>query len=265
MSGKVVVITSGKGGVGKTTTTANIGMGLASRNKSVVVVDADIGLRNLDMLLGLENRIVYDLVHVIEKRCVLRQALIRDKHFRNLFLLPAAQTRDKDSVSPEQMNELILNLKEQFDYVLIDSPAGFERGLRNSIIAADSALVITTPEVSAVRDADRVIGLLEANNKRDPQLIINRLKPELVREGDMLDVDDVLQILAIELLGVVPEDSNMIRYTNRGEPAILDNISLSGRAFNNIAARLDGEDRPFMSLEIKENFFQRLGRIFTRA
>ena len=158
-----------------------------------------------------------------------------------------------------------MNLKEQFDYVLIDSPAGIERGFRNSIIAADSALVITTPEVSAVRDADRVIGLLEANNKRDPQLIINRLKPELVREGDMLDVDDVLQILAIELLGVVPEDSNMIRYTNRGEPAILDNISLSGRAFNNIAARLDGEDRPFMSLEIKENFFQRIGRIFTRA
>ncbi|HWP46117.1 MAG TPA: septum site-determining protein MinD [Candidatus Limnocylindrales bacterium] len=249
MESKAIVVTSGKGGVGKTTTTANLGVGLALLGKKVVVVDADIGLRNLDMILGLENRIVYDLVHVVEKRCKLSQALIRDKNVKTLFLLPAAQTRDKDDVSPEQMIELIETLKKEFDYVLIDCPAGIEAGFRNAVVGADFAIVVTTPEVSSVRDVDRVIGLLEASEKSQPKLIINRIKPDLVKRGDMMDASAILQILAVELLGIVPDDENMVAYTNRGEPAALSPRSPAGKAYRNIAMRLEGQKVDVLSPE----------------
>jgi septum site-determining protein MinD len=257
MQSKSIVITSGKGGVGKTTTTANLGVGLALLGKKVVVVDADIGLRNLDMILGLENRIVYDLVHVVEKRCKLSQALIRHKHsdLRNLFLLPAAQTRDKDDVSPEQMLELIDALKKEFEYVLIDCPAGIEAGFRNAVVGADFAIVVTTPEVSSVRDVDRVIGILDASEKRQPKLIINRLKQDLVKKGDMMDASAILQILAVELLGIVPDDEHMVAYTNRGEPAALSPRSGSGKAYRNIAMKLDGQKVDTINLEEEKSGF----------
>lgn len=261
MAGKVFVITSGKGGVGKSTNTANIGTGLAMAGRKVCVVDADIGLRNLDMVLGLENRIVYDLVNVVERKCKISQALIRDKRHQNLFLLPAAQTRDKDAVNAEQMLELTEKLRKVFDYVLIDCPAGIESGFRNAVVGADMALLVTTPEVSAVRDVDRVIGLLEASGKRNPKLIINRLNPDLVKKGDMLDTETILQILAVELIGVVPEDSNMVAYTNRGEPAILSEKSLAGKAFKNIVRRIEGEQVPFLPLDGNKGFFSGLKRL----
>ena len=261
MSGKVLVVTSGKGGVGKSTNTANIGTGLAMAGRKVCVVDADIGLRNLDMVLGLENRIVYDLVNVVERKCKISQALIRDKRHQNLFLLPAAQTRDKDAVTSEQMLELTEKLRKVFDYVLIDCPAGIESGFRNAVIGADMAILVTTPEVSAVRDVDRVIGLLEASGKRNPKLIINRLNPELVKKGDMLDTETILQILAVELLGIVPEDQNMVAYTNRGEPAILSDKSLAGKAFKNIVRRLEGEQVEFLPLNGNKGFFSSLKRL----
>jgi len=201
-----LVITSGKGGVGKTTTCANLGIALASCGHKVVLVDADIGLRNLDIVLGLENRIVYDLVDVAEGYCRLRQALIKDKRMEGLFLLPAAQTRDKTAVTPEQMKELITELKEEFDYVLVDCPAGIEQGFRNAVAGADKAIIVTTPEVSAVRDADRIIGLLEAAGFEKPELIINRINPKMVARGDMMDIPDIIDILAIDLIGVVPDD-----------------------------------------------------------
>ena len=216
--GEVIVITSGKGGVGKTTTTANIGTALALLGKKVVLVDADIGLRNLDVVMGLENRIVYDLVDVVEKVCRLKQALIRDKRFEGLYLLPAAQTKDKTAVSPQQMQELCEQLKEEFDFVLIDCPAGIEQGFKNAIAGADKAAVVTVPEVSAVRDADRIIGLLSANDIMDPELIINRLRIDMVKRGDMMDIDDTIEILGVDLLGVVPDDERVVISTNRGEP-----------------------------------------------
>lgn len=259
--GKVFVITSGKGGVGKSTNTANLGTGLALLGRKVVVVDADIGLRNLDMILGLENRIVYDLVNVVERQCKISQALIRDKRFKNLFLLPAAQTRSKEAVSAEQMLELTEKLRKVFDYVLIDCPAGIETGFRNAVVGADLALLVTTPEISAVRDVDRVIGLLEASGKRNPKLIINRLNPELVKRGDMLDTETILQILAVELVGVVPEDEDMVAYTNRGEPAILSQKSLAGKAFKNIVRRLEGEEVEFLPLNGNRGFFKGLKRL----
>ncbi|MFO7245436.1 MAG: septum site-determining protein MinD [Thermaerobacter sp.] len=261
--GKSIVITSGKGGVGKTTTTANLGMALAQRGARVALVDADIGLRNLDVLLGLENRIVYDLVDVVEGFCRLRQALIRDKRCENLFLLPAAQTRDKTAVSPDQMRALVAELKESFDVVLIDSPAGIEQGFQNAVAGADEAVVVTTPEVSAVRDADRIIGLLEAQEFHAPRLIINRIRPAMVSRGDMMDINDILEILAIDLVGVVPEDEHIVVSTNRGEPAVLQNSSLAGRAYRNIAARLMGEDVPFLDLQSANGgLLGRLRRIF---
>ena len=214
MAGEVIVITSGKGGVGKTTTTANIGTALAMMGKRVCLIDADIGLRNLDVVMGLENRIVYDIVDVVEGSCRLEQALIRDKRHNNLFLLPAAQTRDKSAVTPYQMKELTEALKKEMDYVLVDSPAGIEQGFKNSIAGADRANIVTTPEVSAVRDADRIIGLLETEGLKDPEVIINRLRPEMVNKGDMMDIDDMIEILAIKLLGVVPEDDNIVISTN---------------------------------------------------
>lgn len=259
MSAKVLTITSGKGGVGKTTATANLSVALAARGQRVVAIDADIGLRNLDMVMGLENRIVYDLVDVVEGRCRLRQAMVRDKRLSELYLLPAAQTRDKSAVQPEQMVEVCDMLRPNFDFVLIDSPAGIEQGFRNAIAPSDEALVVTTPEVSAVRDADRIIGLLEAAEKGLPRLIINRLRPDMVRRQDMLGIDDVLDVLAVDLLGIVPEDEQVIVSTNRGHPLTLNGQTPAGKAFGNIADRLLGKDVPLISLT-KEGWLQRIQR-----
>ena len=261
MSALVITITSGKGGVGKTTATANLSVALAMRGQRVVAIDADIGLRNLDVVMGLENRIVYDLVDVVEERCRLRQAMVRDKRFPELYLLPAAQTRDKTAVQPEQMVEVCDELRPDFDFILVDSPAGIEQGFRNALAPADEAIVVTTPEVSAVRDADRIIGLIEAAEKERMRLLINRLRPEMVRREDMLGIDDVLDILAIDLLGVVPEDEEVIVATNRGRPLALENHTRAGQAFNNIARRLLGEDVPWMSLQ-KESLIARVRRFF---
>jgi septum site-determining protein MinD len=261
---RVITITSGKGGVGKTTSTANLGTALAMQGFKVAVVDADIGLRNLDVVMGLENRIVYDLVDVLEGRCRMRQALIKDKHFPDLCLLPAAQTRDKDAVSPEDMIALSNQLRAEFDYVLIDSPAGIEGGFRNAIAGADEVVIVTTPEVSAVRDADRIIGLVEAFEKGHPRLVINRIKPKMVSRGEMMSIEDVLQILAIELIGVVPDDEQIVTATNRGEVAVLDRGSRAGRAFGDIARRLAGEKVPFMALDEEPGMLDRLFAMFGR-
>lgn len=263
--GEVLVITSGKGGVGKTTATANIGTGLALLGKKVVLVDTDIGLRNLDVVLGLENRIVYDIVDVVRENCRLRQALIKDKKFDNLFLLPAAQTKDKTSVSEEQMKKLCADLKEEFDFVVVDCPAGIEQGFKNAIAGAEKAIVVSTPEVSAVRDADRIIGLLEASGIKDPRLVINRIRPQMVKKGDMMSIDDMIDILAIDLLGVVPDDEFIVVSTNRGEPAVLDNSNLAGAAFRNITKRILGEDIPLMNLEPNTGWFEKLKRFVTRS
>jgi septum site-determining protein MinD len=264
MAGRVITITSGKGGVGKTTTTANIGVALARRGQRVACVDADIGLRNLDVVMGLENRIVYDLVDVVEGRARLRQALIKDKRLPELQLLPAAQTRDKSAVNESQMINLCEDLKKEFDFVLIDSPAGIETGFKNSVAPADQVLIIVTPEVSAVRDADRVIGLVEASEKPTPQLIINRLRPAMVRRGDMLDTADVLEVLAIDLIGIVPEDETIITSTNKGQPVALEDRSAAGAAFIRIAQRLMGEDIPFQAFDESPNWLDRVSRIFRR-
>ena len=260
MPGRVIVITSGKGGVGKTTTTANIGTGLALRGKKVCMIDADIGLRNLDVVMGLENRIVYDLVEVVEGNCKLRQALIKDKRNDNLFLLPAAQTREKDAVSPEQMKELCAQLAEEFDFVILDSPAGIEHGFRNAIAGADEAIIVTTPEVSAVRDADRIIGMLEAHELHNPQLVINRIRLDMVKRGDMMDIDDVLDILAIDLVGVIPDDQSIIVATNKGEPVVLNTRSNAGKAYANIVCKILGEDVPLFQLE-HNGWVEKLRRI----
>jgi septum site-determining protein MinD len=264
MTGKVLTITSGKGGVGKTTTTANIAVALAAMGGRVVCIDGDIGLRNLDVVMGLENRIVYDIVDVVEGRARLRQAMIKDKRLPELNLIPAAQTRDKSAVSPADMIKLCDELRADFDWILIDSPAGIERGFRNSIAPADVVLVVTNPEVSAVRDADRVIGLIEAEEKGPGQLIINRVKIDMVKRGDMLSTDDVLDILAIPLIGVIPDDEGILVSTNRGAPAAMDDKSRSGQAFRDIAKRLSGEEVPFMSLEDNRGFFQKLAARFAR-
>ena len=264
MAAKVLTISSGKGGVGKTTAVANIAVALATLGQRVVCVDGDIGLRNLDVVMGLENRIVYDVVDVVEGRCRLRQAMIRDKRLPELYLIPAAQTRDKSAVSPSDMVRLCDELRAECDWVLIDSPAGIERGFRNAIAGADKVLVVTNPEVSAVRDADRVIGLLEAEGKGSPSLVINRLNPTLIKRGDMLSVDDVLDLLAIHLLGIVPEDESVIIGSNRGQPISLDGKSRAGLAFQNIARRLMGESVPFMTLEEHDGFWNRLSRLTGR-
>ncbi len=262
MSGKVVTITSGKGGVGKTTATANLAVALARLGRRVVAVDADIGLRNLDVVMGLENRIVYDLVDVAEGRCRLRQALIRDKRLEGLFLLPAAQTRDKTAVNPSDMVRICDELRSQFDFIVIDSPAGIEQGYRNAVAPADEVLVLTNPEVSAVRDADRIIGLVEAEGKGPARLIINRVDIERIRRGDMLDTADVVEILAVELIGIVPEDPSILVSTNRGQPIALDGNSPAALAFHNIARRLLGDDVPFMPLHSTDGLLQRLRRVF---
>jgi len=260
--GEIIVVTSGKGGVGKTTTTANIGTGLALKGKSVVLVDTDIGLRNLDVVMGLENRIVYDLVDVVDGVCRLRQALIKDKRYTNLYLLPAAQTKDKNAVNPEQMQKLACELADEFDYVIFDCPAGIEQGFKNAIAGAKKAIVVTTPEVSAVRDADRIIGLLEASGLRNPMLIINRIKMDMVKRGDMMNIDDMIDILAIDLLGVVPDDDFIVVSTNRGEPAITIEQSLAGQAYRNVVRRIMGEDVPFMNLESDDGFLKKMVKLF---
>ena len=254
---EVIVITSGKGGVGKTTTTANVGTGLAQLNKKVVMIDTDIGLRNLDVVMGLENRIVYNLVDVIEGKCRLKQALIKDKKYPELCLLPSAQTRDKDAVTPEQMVELIDELRKEFDYILLDCPAGIEQGFKNAIAGADKALVVTTPEVSAIRDADRIIGLLEANDLRDIHLIINRLRPDMIARGDMMSVDDVTEILAVDLIGTLLDDEQIVIATNQGEPLSGKN-SQAEEEYRNICKRLMGEEVPFAELRQKNGMFSRL-------
>ncbi|MBE6011893.1 septum site-determining protein MinD [Anaeropeptidivorans aminofermentans] len=259
---EVIVVTSGKGGVGKTTTSANLGAGLAIEGKKVALVDADIGLRNLDVVMGLENRIVYDIIDVIDGNCRIKQALIKDKRYPNLFLMPAAQTKDKDAITPEQMRKLCESLKEEFDFVVIDCPAGIEQGFKNAISGADKAVVVTTPEVSAVRDADRIIGLLEAHSLKNPTLILNRVRPDMVKRGDMMAIEDVTEILAIDILGVVPDDESIVVSTNRGEPAVADMNSKAGQAFRNITKRLMGENVPFMDMSENENFFQRFKKLF---
>ena len=257
---EVIVITSGKGGVGKTTTTANIGTGLAMLNKKVVLIDADIGLRNLDVVMGLENRIVYNLVDIIEGHCRLKQALIKDKKYNTLSLLPAAQTRDKTSVTPEQMKKLTDSLRDEFDYILIDCPAGIEQGFKNAIAGADKAIVVTTPEVSAIRDADRIIGLLEANELRNSQLIVNRLRVDMVKRGDMMNINDVVEILAIDLLGAVPDDENIVISTNNGEP-LVGNNTMAGKAYLNIFNRILGEEIPIMNFDVEKGFLSKLKNI----
>lgn len=260
MKGQILTVTSGKGGVGKTTTTANIGAALAAQGKKVALVDADIGLRNLDLVLGLENRIVYDLVDIVEGTCRIKQAMIRDKRLDNLCLIPAAQTRDKSAVSTEQMIELCEELREMFDFTLIDSPAGIEQGFKNSIAGADEVIVVTNPEVSSVRDADRIIGLVEAAEIPAPRLVLNRIDAAMVARGDMMSLEDVTDILAIPVLGIVPMDENIIMSTNRGEPVALDTQSRSGQAFRNIGYRITGHDVPLMSMEAPDGMFKRMLR-----
>lgn len=240
--GEVIVVTSGKGGVGKTTTTANLGSALALAGKKVALVDTDIGLRNLDVVMGLENRIVYDIVDVVEGRAKLRQAIIKDKRFDALFLLPAAQTRDKSAINEEQMINLTKKLKTEFDYVLIDCPAGIEQGFKNAIAGADRALVVTTAEISAIRDADRIIGLLDNSSIKNPELIINRIRPNMIKRGEMMDVEDIVELLSIELIGVIPDDEYIITQTNKGEPAVVNKKSPSGRGYIEIAQRIMGEN-----------------------
>jgi septum site-determining protein MinD len=262
---RIIVITSGKGGVGKTTVTANLGSALAKYGRKVALVDADFGLRNLDLLLGLENRVVYTAVEAIAGECKLEQALVKDKRQNGLVLLPAAQNRNKEAVTPGQMKELVAELAKNFDYVLIDSPAGIEMGFRNAIAPATEATIVTTPEVAAVRDADRVVGLLEANGIKQTRLIVNRIRPEMVQSNDMMSVEDVLDILAVPLLGIIPDDEKVIVSSNRGEPLALgQQTSLAGTAFSNIARRLEGEKVPFLDLmTANENLFNRLRRLLT--
>ncbi len=260
MTAKIITITSGKGGVGKTTAVANIAVALAARNQKVACVDGDIGLRNLDVVMGLENRIVYDLVDVVEGRCRLRQAMIRDKRLPELYLIPAAQTRDKTAVSPSDMVRLCDELRPEVDWILIDSPAGIERGFKNAVAAADRVMIMTNPEVSAVRDADRVVGILGAEGKGSPSLVINRLNPVMVKRGDMLSVEDVMDLLAIDLIGIVPEDENVIVASNKGQPLAIDGKSKAGQAFQNIARRLMGEQVPFLDLDSPGLLQRLLGR-----
>ena len=255
--GEVIVITSGKGGVGKTTSSANIGTGLAKLDKSVLMIDTDIGLRNLDVVMGLENRIVYNLVDVIEGECRLKQALIKDRHYPNLQLLPSAQTKDKMAGRPEQMIKLINGLKKNFDYIILDCPAGIEQGFRNAIAAADRALVVTTPEVSAIRDADRIIGLLEEKGIRRNHLIVNRLRPELVKRGDMMSAQDIIDLLGVPLIGVIPDDEAVIVATNQGQ-SLIEGETLPGQAYRNIVRRIAGEDVPYLDLNRHGGFLSRL-------
>lgn len=263
MAGQVITITSGKGGVGKTTLSANVSAAFAKLGKKTIAVDTDVGLRNLDIVMGLENRIVFDLVDVVEGRCDLSKACIRDRRIPTLQLLPAAQTRDKTAVSPNAMRKVCDDLRSLCDYVIIDSPAGIESGFETATIGADNVIVVVTPHISSVRDADRVIGLLESRDKQDIHLVINRLEPEMVRTGDMLDINDIMEILAVDLLGIVPEDKYIVVSSNRGELATLNPAeSPAGQEYQNIARRMLGEEVPFMTIDDKSNVFQRLFSMF---
>ncbi len=260
---EVIVVTSGKGGVGKTTSTANIGAGLARMNKKVVLVDTDIGLRNLDVVMGLENRIIYNLVDVVEGNCRIKQALIKDKHYPSLYLLPSAQTRDKSAVTPEQMIKLAEGLKEIFDYVILDCPAGIEQGFHNAIAAAGRAIVITTPEVSSIRDADRIIGLLEGAGIKKIDLVINRIRMDMVKRGEMMSVEDVIDILAVNLLGAIPDEESVVIAANHGEP-VVGSDTVSGQAYMNIARRVLGETVPLTDLEPGTSLLHRMAALFKK-
>lgn len=266
MTGRVIVITSGKGGVGKTTTSANIGTALAGLGNKVVVIDTDIGLRNLDLLLGLENRIVYTIVDVVEERCKLKQALVKDKKNPNLSLLAAAQTRDKTSVSSEQLKEICDELKKTNDFILVDCPAGIEQGFQNAVAGANEAIVVTTPEMSAVRDADRIIGLLESKEEiENYRLLLNRVRPKLIEKNDMMSVEDVVEILSCDLIGVIPEDTGIITSTNKGEPIVNDDNALAGKAYRNVAKRIMGEDVPFLDLSEPKGFLEKIKNFFKKG
>jgi septum site-determining protein MinD len=259
--GDAIVITSGKGGVGKTTTSANLGTALALLGKKVVMVDTDIGLRNLDVVMGLENRIIYDLVDVAEGRCRLNQALIKDKRFEELYMLPAAQTKDKDAVSPDKVRDMVLELKKDFEFVIIDCPAGIEQGFKNAIAGADKAIVVTTPEHAAVRDADRIIGLLEKEGIRSPKLIINRIRQSMVKKGEMLDIDEIVSVLSIDLVGIVPDDEYVIKAANSGEPTVMNPTSRAAIAYRNIARRILGDSVPLMQLDPQKGVFQKVKKM----
>jgi septum site-determining protein MinD len=259
---EVIVVTSGKGGVGKTTTTANIGVGLAKRGKKVVLIDTDTGLRNLDLLLGLERRIVYTLVDVIQKRATYKQALVRHKKYENLFLLPTSQVADKTAIDPQKMAELVKDMRDEFDYILVDCPAGIEQGFQTAIAGADWAIVVTMPEIAAVRDADKIIGRLQADGK-DIKLVVNRIRPQMVKEGTMLDMTSIDDILSIKCIGQVPDDEKVVDSANRGEPVVEWNDSKAGQAYRNIVARICGEDVPFLQFQA-EGFFDRLKHVFGR-
>lgn len=263
MTGRVIVITSGKGGVGKTTTSANIGTALAKAGQKVVLIDTDIGLRNLDLLLGLENRIVYTIVDVVEERCKLKQALVKDKKNPNLCLLAAAQTRDKSALSQEQLKSICEELKEDNDFIIVDCPAGIEQGFQNAVAGATEAIVVTTPEMSAVRDADRIIGLLEAKEEIESyRLLLNRVRPTLIKSNDMMSVDDVVDILSCDLIGIIPEDTGVITSTNKGEPIVNDEKSLAGKAYQNVAKRIMGEEIPFLNLDEPQGFVAKIKKFF---
>ncbi|RTQ95826.1 septum site-determining protein MinD [Lysinibacillus telephonicus] len=264
--GEAIVVTSGKGGVGKTTTTANLGTALALQGKKVCLVDTDIGLRNLDLVLGLDNRIIYDLVDVVEGRCKIHQALVKDKRVdEKLFLLPAAQTTDKNAVTPEQMKNLVEELKREYDYVLIDCPAGIEQGYKNAVAGADRAIVVTTPEISAVRDADRIIGLLEQEEIEPPKLIINRIRKDLMKNGDALDINEITAHLSIDLLGIIIDSEEVISSSNKGEPIVMDPNNRASLGYRNIARRILGESVPLMALEDDhKGMFKKLISIFSK-
>ncbi|WP_112181487.1 MULTISPECIES: septum site-determining protein MinD [Paraliobacillus] len=260
--GEAIVITSGKGGVGKTTTTANLGTALALMDKKVCLMDTDIGLRNLDVVMGLENRIIYDIVDVVQKRCKLKQALIKDKRFDCLYLLPAAQTSDKSDLTPEGMIEMIAELKEEYDYILIDCPAGIEQGYKNAVAGADKAIVVTTPEKSSVRDADRIIGLLEKEDIEPPHLVINRIRNHMMKSGDMLDIDEIVQILSIDLLGIIADDDEVIKASNHGEPVVFQPNTRASIAYRNIARRILGESVPLLSFDDEKGMFSKVKKFF---
>ncbi|WP_027092684.1 septum site-determining protein MinD [Cohnella thermotolerans] len=260
--GEAIVVTSGKGGVGKTTTSANLGTALALLGRKVCMVDTDIGLRNLDVVMGLENRIIYDLIDVAEGRCRLNQALVKDKRFDELYMLPAAQTKDKQDITPEQVRKIVEELKPDYDYVIIDCPAGIEQGFDNAVAGADQAIVVTTPENAAVRDADRVIGILEQRGFKSPKLLINRIRPNMLKSGDMLEIDDICQVLAIDLIGIVPDDEIVIKAANQGEPTVMNPSSRAAIAYRNVARRILGETVPLMQLEEKSGMFGRVKKFF---
>jgi septum site-determining protein MinD len=267
--GTVITITSGKGGVGKSTTTANIAVALADLGKKVVAVDFDIGLRNLDMILGLESRIVFDIIDVMDEKCKLHQAIINDKISKSLYFLPASQTKNKDVLETSKVEKLILSLKKDFDYILIDSPAGIESGFEYSIMLADEALIVSTPDVSAVRDADRVIGIIDAKSKKAQEglevkktIIVNRIRQDMVDKGDMLGIDDVLSILALPLVGIIPDDEKVIISTNTGNPVARDEDIVAGQAYRNIARRILGEEVEFVDIAIQKGWTSHLKSIF---